>query len=69
MQSSNATDDDLLALARKAWPRGLPEECGTSLSGTLYIDDGHGCGLMLIASHPRAREAMLAALSILAGDV
>jgi hypothetical protein len=71
------TDSELLRLARKAWPE--PDEMlavETIEDGSLCVHgtDAHGGWIvastrLLVDAGPRAREALHAALSVLAGEL
>lgn len=61
------TDDELLRLARKAWP---DEECleFTGEDDNCTVNDGYGYTLAKVMWHSRAPQALHAALAVLAGE-
>lgn len=62
-------DDELQELARRAWPDSAATDCRAveaGYAGNLIVFDKQDRTLMSISRHPRAAEAMRAALLVLA---
>lgn len=68
-KAGGVADVELLRLARKAWP----DESRLAVENVddccVAIADGYGVDQALIQYHDRAREALHAALAVLAGEV
>ena len=65
----DVTDDELLRLARKAWPNEDPSRFAMWGDGSPLMAYGRfGTAITIPKTHPRARQALLAALKVLAGE-
>ena len=67
---SEVTDAELLRLARKAWPKREPQSFEMWPDGSPLMTSGrYGTAVSICTPHPRAREALHAALRVLAGEM
>jgi hypothetical protein len=66
---AEVTDDELLRLARKAWPGRTPESFSMWPDGSPLMKAGrYGTAISIPIPHERGRDAMHAALKVLAGE-
>jgi len=67
----DVTDDELLRLARKAWPHEdqLDVARGVRENDDCVVTDGYGYTQARVSQHERARQALYAALLVLAGEL